>query len=138
MGMRVRFATSLILVLCTVAIGCGDDRAERAAGATSGVEVVAPNPPESGAEFEVAITTDEARSPTWILSKDGEDLYTLGAVERSAAPHYFPIDGAIDVSSVAISSASETLVWPHDLASGTYTLCNFHPDDLCVTITVDG
>lgn len=138
MSMHVRLATTLVLVLCTVTISRGDDRAERAVGATGGVEVVAPDPPESGAEFEVAITPDEARSPTWILSKDGEDLYTLSAVERSAAPHYFPIDGSIDVSSVAINSASETLVWPDDLTSGTYTLCNFDPDDLCVKITVDG
>ena len=86
----------------------------------------------------MAITTDEARSPTWILSKDGKELFTLGAVERSAAPHYFPIDGSIDVSSVAINSASETLVWPDDLGSGAYRLCNFFPDDLCVNITVDG
>lgn len=83
------------------------------------------------------------RSPTWILSHSGilsrfrNDLYSLSSIDRSPAPHYWPIGSTISWNTVAIATPMETLVWPKGLGAGTYKLCNASPDDLCVKIVAE-
>lgn len=78
-----------------------------------------------------------ARTTTWILSRFGRDLYSLSSIDRSPAPHYSPIGSTLSVRLVAISTPTETLIWPKGLEAGTYKLCNFDPEDLCVTIVAE-
>ncbi len=127
----------MVAVAVCIAAACGDDTGSDR-GAVGDVEVVSPEQPVPGEEFELSIDSADPRSPTWVLSRDGSNLYTLAPTERSAPPHYFPVDGSsLDVSSVALHSPTEILVWPAGLDAGDYELCNADPDDLCVAITIE-
>ena len=133
-------STKLLRVALFVLViaGCGKLPAGDNAG--SGLRLVDNERVTADRPFKLRIDLKVrvARSATWILSRLGRDLYSLSSPDDgSPAPNYSPIGRTLSVHSVAIFTPTETLIWPKGLEAGTYKLCNYSRDDLCVWIVAE-
>ena len=125
----------LLSVLLVAVAGCGSQESSEAKPMAFTISPV--GAPKPGEDFEVHLK-ERGHSPTWIVSKDGSDIYMLGeAFQGRAASAHRIQDSSYNVNAVSATSLTPTLIWPKELGRGTYELCNALSDDLCINVTIE-